>query len=435
MTPLGSSARLDQTLGRRDSASFLFFIFAASSENKKNNPMHKFVDEVLIRVQAGKGGAGEISFLHEKSVEFGGPDGGNGGDGGDVIFTAAEQLLALSHIRPEQVYRARNGMPGEGSNCNGKKGRDLVIRVPLGTQLIDPATGALLHDFTEPGTYIAAQGGRGGKGNAFFRTARRQAPRFAQPGEETEEREFLLALKMIADVGLVGFPNAGKSTLLKALTQANPKIANYPFTTLSPNIGVIEDLVRRPVIVADIPGILEGASKGYGLGLSFLKHIERVRIIIFVIDLENAYVEDELHILKSELESYSPELLKKPALLALNKIDRFDDKKFLKDLIASYKKQGLDPIPVSAQSGEGMARLRSELTRLLKAAMKQTVEKTDAKATGALASKKAAAKAKVVATKSVSKLSKEKSTAKPVKKAAPKKKTVAAKKTRTKKKA
>ena len=240
---------------------------------------------------------------------------------------------------------------------------------------------------------------------------------------------------MIADVGLVGFPNAGKSTLLKALTQANPKIANYPFTTLSPNIGVIEDLVRRPVIVADIPGILEGASKGYGLGLSFLKHIERVRIIIFVIDLENAYVEDELHILKSELESYSPELLKKPALLALNKIDRFDDKKFLKDLIASYKKQGLDPIPVSAQSGEGMARLRSELTRLLKAAMKQTVEKTDAKATGALASKKAAAKAKVVATKSVSKLSKKKGTAKPVKKAAPKKKTVAAKKTKTKKKA
>jgi GTP-binding protein len=341
--------------------------------------MHKFVDEVLIRVQAGKGGAGEISFLHEKSVEFGGPDGGNGGDGGDVIFTTSEQLLALSHIRPEQVYRARNGMPGEGSNCNGKKGRDLVIRVPLGTQLIDPATGALLHDFTEPGTYVAAHGGRGGKGNAFFRTARRQAPRFAQPGEETEEREFLLALKMIADVGLVGFPNAGKSTMLKALTHANPKIASYPFTTLSPNIGVISDLVRRPVIVADIPGILEGASKGYGLGLSFLKHIERVRIIIFVIDLENAYVEDELHILKSELESYSPELLNKPALLALNKIDRFDDKKFLKDLIASYKKQGLDPIPVSAQSGEGMEKLRSELVRLLKIALRQPAEKKSLK--------------------------------------------------------
>lgn len=341
--------------------------------------MHKFVDEVLIRVQAGKGGAGEISFLREKFVEFGGPDGGDGGDGGDVIFTTSEQLLALSHIRPEQAYRAKNGLPGEGSNCNGKKGRDLIIRVPFGTQVIDPATGALLHDFTEPGTYVAAQGGRGGKGNAFFRTARRQAPRFAQPGEETEEKEFLLALKMIADVGLVGFPNAGKSTMLKALTHANPKIASYPFTTLSPNIGVISDLVRRPVIVADIPGILEGASKGYGLGLSFLKHIERVRIIIFVIDLENAYVEDELHILKSELESYSPELLKKPALLVLNKIDRFDDKKFLKDLIASYKKQGLDPIPVSAQSGEGMEKLRSELVRLLKIALKQPAEKKSLK--------------------------------------------------------
>lgn len=332
--------------------------------------MHKFVDEVIIRVQAGKGGAGEISFLHEKSVEFGGPDGGNGGDGGDVIFTTSEQLLALSHIRPEQVYKARNGLPGEGSNCDGKKGNELVIRVPFGTQVIDPATGAILHDFTEPGTYVAAHGGRGGKGNSFFRTSRRQAPRFAQPGEDTEEKEFLLALKMIADVGLVGFPNAGKSTLLKALTQANPKIASYPFTTLSPNIGVIEDLVARPVIVADIPGILEGASKGYGLGLSFLKHIERVRIIIFVIDLENAYVEDEMHILKSELESYSPELLNKPALLVLNKIDRFDDKKFLKEMIASYKKQGLDPIPVSAQTGEGVARVRGDLARLLKAAMK-----------------------------------------------------------------
>ncbi len=332
--------------------------------------MHKFVDEVLIRVQAGKGGAGEVSFLREKFIEFGGPDGGDGGDGGDVIFTTSEQLLALSHIRPEQVYRARNGFPGEGSNCHGKKGADLVIRVPYGTQIIDPHTGALLHDFTEPGTFVAARGGRGGKGNAFFRTARRQAPRFAQPGEETEEREFLLSLKMIADVGLVGFPNAGKSTLLKALTHANPKIANYPFTTLSPNIGVIEDLLHRPVIVADIPGILEGASKGYGLGLSFLKHIERVRIIIFVIDLENAFVEDEMHILRSELVSYSPELLNKPALVVLNKIDRFEDKKFLKEFIASYQAQGLEPIPISAQTGEGMEKLRRELARLIKQAMK-----------------------------------------------------------------
>lgn len=332
--------------------------------------MHKFVDEVLIRVQAGKGGAGEVSFLREKFIEFGGPDGGDGGDGGDVIFTTSEQLLALSHIRPEQVYRARNGFPGEGSNCHGKKGADLVIRVPFGTQIIDPHTGALLHDFTEPGTFVAVKGGRGGKGNAFFRTARRQAPRFAQPGEDTEEREFLLSLKMIADVGLVGFPNAGKSTLLKALTHANPKIANYPFTTLSPNIGVIEDLLHRPVIVADIPGILEGASKGYGLGLSFLKHIERVRIIIFVIDLENAFVEDEMHILRSELVSYSPELLNKPALVVLNKIDRFEDKKFLKEFIASYQAQGLEPIPISAQTGEGMEKLRRELARLIKQAMK-----------------------------------------------------------------
>ena len=352
--------------------------------------MHKFVDEVVIRVQAGKGGAGEVSFLHEKSVEFGGPDGGDGGHGGDVIFMTSEQLLALSHIRPEQVYKARNGFPGEGSNCNGKKGSDLIIRVPYGTQVIDPISGALLHDFTEPGSFVAAHGGRGGKGNAFFRTARRQAPRFAQPGEETEEKEFLLALKMIADVGLVGFPNAGKSTLLKALTKANPKIANYPFTTLSPNIGVMEDLISRPVIFADIPGILEGASKGYGLGLSFLKHIERVRIIVFVIDLENAYVEDELKILRTEIESYSGELLTKPSLLVLNKIDRFDDKKFLKDLIASYKKQGLDPIPVSAQTGEGIDKVRKELERILK----KTVTKLPSQKK--TATKKTAAKKKTV---------------------------------------
>lgn len=376
--------------------------------------MHKFVDEVLIRVQAGKGGAGEISFLREKFIEFGGPDGGDGGDGGDVIFTTSEQLLALSHIRPEQIYRARNGFPGEGSNCNGKKGADLVIRVPFGTQLIDPVSGALLHDFTEAGEFVAAKGGRGGKGNAFFRTAKRQAPRFAQPGEETEEREVLLSLKMIADVGLVGFPNAGKSTLLKALTKANPKIANYPFTTLSPNIGVIEDLLPRPLIVADIPGILEGASKGYGLGLSFLKHIERVRLIVFVIDLENAYVETELGILKTEIESYNKELLKKPSLLVLNKIDRFDDKKFLKEFIQSFKKQKLDPIPLSAQTGEGMEKLRSELARLLKAAAKKTapaakkgagVKKPAKKAvkkkttTKKVTSKKAVAKKKAVTRK------------------------------------
>ncbi len=365
--------------------------------------MHKFVDEVQIRVQAGKGGAGEVSFLREKFVEFGGPDGGDGGDGGDVIFTTSEQLLALSHIRPEHVYRARNGLPGEGSNCNGKKGADLVIRVPFGTQIIDPISGALLHDFTEPGSFVAAHGGRGGKGNAFFKTARRQAPRFAQPGEETEEKEFLLALKMIADVGLVGFPNAGKSTLLKALTKANPKIANYPFTTLSPNIGVMDDLIGRPVIVADIPGILEGASKGYGLGLSFLKHIERVRIIIFVIDLENAYVEDELKILRTEIESYSGELLTKPSLLVLNKIDRFEDKKFLKDLIASYKKQGLDPIPLSAQTGEGMDKVRNELERILKKTVAKLPKQKKAKA-----KPKVKAKTKAPAKKAVVKPAKKK---------------------------
>lgn len=328
--------------------------------------MHKFVDEVRLRVKAGKGGRGAVSFLHEKYKEFGGPDGGDGGDGGDVIFRTDEHLMALSHLHPERLYRAQNGEPGKGKNCHGKKGKDLVIPVPLGTQLFDAETGELLHDFTEPGEFVAARGGRGGKGNAFFKTARRQAPRFAQPGEDTEEKEFVLALKLIADIGLVGFPNAGKSTLLKALTRAQPKIANYPFTTLSPNIGVMEDEWQRPIIVADIPGILEGASRGHGLGLSFLKHIERVRLIAFVIDLENAFVEDELRILKTELESYSPELLRKPSLVVLNKIDRIGDKKFLRALLSSYRKQGLQPQAISALTGEGIDKLRETLIKKLR---------------------------------------------------------------------
>ena len=337
---------------------------------------HKFVDEIFLRVKAGRGGAGEISFLHEKFVEYGGPDGGDGGDGGDIIFEPSPQLLALSHLHNDRTYKAENGRPGEGANCNGKKGRDLVIRVPYGTQIINPTSGAVLHDFIDAQPFIASRGGRGGKGNSFFKTSRRQAPHFAQPGEDVDEIELLLALKMIADIGLVGFPNAGKSTLLKALTQANPKIANYPFTTLSPNIGVIEEMPTqglltlgnsgKPLIVADIPGILEGASKGYGLGLSFLKHIERVRMIVYVIDLENAYVEDEFKILQTELNSYSPELLKKPAILVLNKIDLIDDPKFLKALLASYKKLNLKPIPISAQKNLGMDSLLKEIARLLK---------------------------------------------------------------------
>jgi GTP-binding protein len=336
--------------------------------------VHKFIDETPIFIKAGKGGPGAISFLHEKFMEFGGPDGGDGGAGGDIYIVPDARIIALSHIRKERIYTAQNGRHGEGTNSSGKKGRDLTIRVPYGTQILHPETGEVIHDFLDDEPFVAAKGGRGGKGNHFFRTSRKQTPRFAQPGEETEVIEFKLALKMIADVGLVGFPNAGKSTLLKALTHANPRIASYPFTTLSPNIGVLESDDFRPVMVADIPGILEGASKGYGLGLSFLKHIERVKIIVFVLDMENSLVEHELKVLRSELETYNSELLERPSIIVFNKTDLVPDKKFLKDWLKSFKKESITPIPVSALKEEGLDELRKAIFKALK--IKKTRKKS-----------------------------------------------------------
>ncbi len=339
--------------------------------------MSRFVDETPIRVKAGNGGAGCISFLHEKFLEFGGPDGGDGGDGGDVYFVADPRVMALGHIRPERLYKAENGQPGMGNKCSGRRGQDLIIKVPFGTELIDPESGEVIHDFIDEEPFCAAKGGRGGKGNAFFANSVRQSPKFAQPGEETEERQFRLALKMIADVGLVGFPNAGKSTLLKSLTHANPKIAGYPFTTLTPNLGVMEHEAGQ-ITVADIPGILEGASRGYGLGLSFLKHIERVKLLVFVLDIATAHGTDELKILKSELSSYNKKLLQRPSLVVFNKADLVDDRQFLTDYIASFKAEGIDCLTVSAMTGEGLDLLKAEILRRLqeKAAIKRSIKFT-----------------------------------------------------------
>lgn len=325
--------------------------------------MHRFVDETTIELKAGNGGPGAVSFRHEKYVEFGGPDGGNGGAGGNVYFEASSAINTLSHIRHDRKYYAGNGHAGGGQNKTGRDGKDLIIKLPLGAQLLNPLTHTLIHDFTDEKPFLIAKGGRGGKGNAFFKSSTRQSPRFSQPGEQREPQHFMLSLKLIADVGLVGFPNAGKSSLLKALTKANPQIANYPFTTLSPNLGVLDVSVYKKIHLADIPGIIEGAAKGVGLGISFLKHIERVNLILFVLDMTNALVKEELEILRTELDTYNPVLNKRPFLVVFNKIDLIDDKNFLAEWIDSFQAEGIHPIAVSALSGEGLDVLRKNIAQ------------------------------------------------------------------------
>ncbi|TGN18634.1 GTPase ObgE [Leptospira idonii] len=304
--------------------------------------MSSFIDEVPIRVRAGHGGAGSVHFHKEKFVEFGGPDGGDGGMGGNVTLVAEARMMTLENYLPDRLYSAADGDPGLGQNRTGKHGEDLVLKVPVGTQVFDEQTRELLHDFTEDAeTFVLAKGGRGGKGNVFFKSSTHQTPRFAQPGEDGEELSIILQLKLLADIGIVGLPNAGKSTLLSKITHAHPKIAGYAFTTLSPNLGVVHrfnDMFRYTV--ADIPGIIEGASKGVGLGLSFLKHIERVQGILFLFDGGNLILEEELEMLRNELGSYNKTLLEKPFLIVINKMDIWDDPAFTEEIKATYSHLG-----------------------------------------------------------------------------------------------
>lgn len=327
--------------------------------------MHRFVDETQIQIKAGNGGAGAVSFRHEKFVEFGGPDGGDGGRGGDVYFLASPSVPTLSHIRHDRKYYAGNGKSGRGQNKSGAKGKDLTIKLPLGTQLLDLVSQKVIHDFIDDEPFLAAEGGRGGKGNAFFKSSTRQSPRFAQSGEEREPLRYLLSLKLIADVGLVGLPNAGKSSLLKALTHANPRIAGYPFTTLSPNLGVMELSLYQKIHIADIPGIIEGAAKGIGLGISFLKHIERVKLLLLVLDVNSADVRAELEIIRKELDSYNPVLNKRPFLVVFNKIDLIEDLTFLQEWIASFYDEGIYPLAVSARKKQGLMELKEEIAKKL----------------------------------------------------------------------
>ena len=288
-----------------------------------------FVDNIKLTVKSGKGGAGCVSFRREKFVAKGGPDGGDGGKGGNIIIECDNNTNTLSHFKGKRILKAKNGRPGEGRKKHGANGEDLILKVPEGTVIKDSETGEVLLDMKKSGEKkVLLEGGRGGLGNWHFKGPRQQVPRFAQPGEEGKEIEIVMELKLIADVGLVGFPNAGKSTLISALSNARPEIANYEFTTITPKLGVVKIDEYRNFVMADIPGIIEGAHEGKGLGLKFLKHIERTEIILYVIDLTSAKEPFyQFETLKKELANYSEKLSKRDYAIALNKIDVADTKK------------------------------------------------------------------------------------------------------------
>lgn len=285
-----------------------------------------FVDYVKIFAKSGNGGAGSTHFRREKYIPNGGPDGGNGGRGGHVILKGNSQLWTLLHLKYKRHVFAGDGESGSGMLSTGANGNDVYIEVPLGTVIKDGETEDIITEITEHGQeYFLMKGGRGGMGNAFFKSATQQTPRFSQPGESLEEGWRILELKLLADVGLVGFPNAGKSTLLASVTEAKPKIADYAFTTLVPNLGIVSYRDSKSFVMADIPGIIEGASEGKGLGLRFLRHIERNSMLLFLIPADSKDIKQEYNILINELEQYNPELLDKQRLLAISKSDMLDD--------------------------------------------------------------------------------------------------------------
>ena len=324
----------------------------------------KFVDYVTITARSGRGGAGSAHFRREKFAPKGGPDGGDGGAGGSVVLEGDPQLYTLLDLRYNRHHFAESGQPGAGSGSFGKSGGDIVLRVPLGTVARDAETDEALGEIVEAGDRIVlAQGGRGGLGNTHFKSATRQAPQYAQPGEEGEEREVILELKLLADVGLVGFPNAGKSTLVSSLSAAKPKIADYPFTTLEPNLGMVYLGDYRSFVMADIPGLIEGASEGRGLGIQFLKHVERNAVLLFCIPADDERPGARYQTLLDELEAFSPHLLTKPRLVALTKMDLVGPD--LADAwVAEARRafpEGLDVLPVSAVARRGLDPLKEAL--------------------------------------------------------------------------
>lgn len=323
-----------------------------------------FIDKTDIYIKAGRGGNGKVSFLREKFMPKGGPDGGDGGRGGNVIFRVDEGMNTLFDYKNRRKFVAPNGGDGLGKKCHGKNAEDLILRVPQGTIIRHKETGKIIHDMSDGKDFIAAKGGRGGWGNARFATSTRQAPRFAKAGREGEEFNLTLELKMLADVGLIGYPNVGKSTLLGMVTSAKPKIANYHFTTLSPNLGVISAFENNYVI-ADIPGLVEGASEGKGLGHAFLRHIERCRLLVHVFDIsatERPNPLEDIKAINAELEKFSPELATRPQILAANKADLGYDEDTLNE-IREYAQAKKQPVfVISAEWGEGLNELLERIT-------------------------------------------------------------------------
>lgn len=321
----------------------------------------QFIDQVKVYVKAGDGGRGCISFRREKYVPKGGPNGGDGGRGGHIIFRAVRDLNTLLDIKYQQQYNAERGQHGMGKDMHGKNGEDMVIPLPIGTVIKDIETEEVLSDLiTEGQEFIAAQGGRGGLGNTHFKTATRQAPRFAQPGEPGEEKNLLLELKLLADVGLIGLPNAGKSTLISILSAAKPRIADYPFTTLVPVLGVVKHEDFKSFVIADIPGLIEGAHKGVGLGFQFLRHVERTSILLHLVDISEMAEGDPVdnfEKINKELELYSPELMEKPMAVAGTKLDIKGDGKRLDRLVRYCKDKGCDFFPICAVTGKGIREL------------------------------------------------------------------------------
>lgn len=330
-----------------------------------------FADRAKVYVRSGRGGDGHVSFRREKYVPNGGPDGGDGGDGGSIIFEVDEGLNTLTDFRHTRKYCAENGQEGGKKNCRGKNGRDIIIKVPPGTVIKEAESGKVIADMSGDNRRILLlKGGRGGNGNQHYATSTMQAPKYAQPGQEARELELLLELKVIADVGLAGFPNVGKSTFLARVTNARPKIANYHFTTLNPHLGVVDLEDARGFVIADIPGLIEGASEGVGLGHEFLRHIERTKLLIHIVDAASVEGRDpvaDVYAINKELAAYNPEIAGRPQVIAANKIDMLyeGEEEALVLLKEEFEPQGIRVFPISAVSGEGVRELLYYVSRLL----------------------------------------------------------------------
>lgn len=336
-----------------------------------------FVDYAKIIIKSGNGGNGAVTFRREKYVAAGGPDGGDGGRGGDVYFVVDADSNTLIDFRFTKKFKAEDGQNGSGSHRFGKSGEDIYIKVPLGTIVKDAESGKVIVDMSKPGQKeLILKGGRGGKGNSHFATSTRQAPRFAIDGEKGKEKEIILELKLLADVGLLGFPNVGKSTILSRVTKATPKIADYHFTTIDPNLGVVKTEYGDSFVLADIPGIIEGASEGVGLGTQFLRHVERTRLLLHVIDVagtEGRDPVDDFNKINAELEKYSEKLASRKQIIVANKIDSMQDEENFKALEKLAKEKDLEIFKISAVTGEGLNELFNHVAKLIKTLPKEEV--------------------------------------------------------------